>query len=73
MAVRTYVTSDVNDIGRLFVVDNVFQVTLINVSSASNGLADFTSTLEVLVDEVENGTTIIIMSLILSDKISISD
>ena len=58
MAVRTYIPTDVNDIGRLFVVDNVLLVTLINISSVSNGLADFTSTLMVSADEVDNGTTI---------------
>ena len=31
MPVRTYGPTDVNDIGRLFVVDNVFLVTLISI------------------------------------------
>ena len=70
MPVRTYVPTDVNDIGRLFVVDNVFLVTLINISSVSNGLADFTSTLKVSADEVENGTAITCRSF--SDMQSIS-
>ena len=56
--VREFSTDqDVNNIGIVFVVDNVFLVTLINISSVSNGLADFTSTLKVSADEVD-GTTI---------------
>ena len=58
MTVRTFIPTEVSDIGRLFVVDNVFLVTLINISSVSNGQADFTTTLMVSADNVDNGTTI---------------
>ena len=70
MAVRTFTLTEVNDIGRLFVVDDVFLVTLINISSVSNGLVDFTTTLKVSADEVDNGTTITCRSF--SDMKSIS-
>ena len=70
MEMKSFLSTDVDDIGRLFVADNVFMVTLINISSASNGLADFTSTLMVTADEVENGTSITCRSF--SDMQSIS-
>ena len=50
MEVKSFLPTDVDDIGRLFVVDNVFLVTLINISSVSNGLADLTTTLMVTAD-----------------------
>ena len=71
MEVRTFFPTDVNDIGSLFMVDNVFLVTLINISSVSNGLADITSTLEVSADEVENGTTITCRSFSETKSISL--
>ena len=70
MPVRSFLSTDVDDIGRLFVVDNVFMVTLISISNESNGLADFTTTLMVTADEVENGTSITCRSF--SDMQSIS-
>ena len=70
MTVRTFTPGEVNDIGRLFMVDNVFLVTLINISSVSNGLVDITTTLMVSADEVDNGTTITCRSI--SDMKSIS-
>ena len=70
MEMKSFLSTDVDDIGRLFVVDNVFMVTLISISSVSNGLADLTITLMVTADEVENGTAITCRSF--SDMQSIS-
>ena len=71
MTVRTFTPTNLNDIGRLFIVDNVFMVTLINVSNESNGLADITSTLEVSADEVESGEDIICRSFSETKSISL--
>ena len=56
--IRRFFASDVTDIERQFLIDNMFLVTLINVSSASNGPTNFTSTLEVSANAVESGTNI---------------
>ena len=52
-----FISQDI-DRDRVTLVEGAFTLTLVNVSQPSGGVADLTSTLEVMVDDIDDGTNI---------------
>ena len=52
-----FISQDI-DRDRVTLIEGPFTLTLVNVSQPSGGLADLTSTLEVMVDDIDDGTNI---------------
>ena len=54
----TFIPNDIDTDSDRVVVEGPFILTLVDVSQPSGGVADLTSTLEVMVDDIDDGTNI---------------
>ena len=69
---RLFVPADYESDERRVIERGPYTLTLVAVDNVNGSFADFTSTLEVMVDDIEDGTTIACDSFIDEDQITIS-